>query len=118
MGFSSSSFQERLGFFITTHALSLVLLINSVLISSCSAWTCSSESEDALLGFKQMLVDPEGLLAEWVQGTNCCTWPYVTCRASDGAVIALSITGSCMNEWLTLVTFFQILQYPSCFNAS
>ncbi len=95
LGFAAMSCAEsaadHLRMFTTTSA---VLFLLSVFIGSCSAWTCSSDSETALLGFKNGLIDPDGLLDEWVPGTNCCYWPYVTCRQSDGAVIELSITGS------------------------
>lgn len=83
-------------FSFTTVVVVVVLVFSDMFISSCSAnnWRCSSQSENALLGFKNQLIDPNGLFAEWLPGTDCCYWPFVTCRESDSAVIALSITGS------------------------
>jgi hypothetical protein len=92
---SHQLWETRGVFFSFTTVVVVVVVFSDMFISSCSAnWRCSSQSENALLGFKNQLVDPNGLFDEWLPGTDCCHWPFVTCRESDGAVIALSITGS------------------------
>ncbi|KAH9536534.1 hypothetical protein CY35_16G005000 [Sphagnum magellanicum] len=63
------------------------------LITCCNAWTCNSESKDALLDFRQVFSDPnEKVFSSWdYGGDDCCTWNGVTCQ--DGTVIELDIEG-------------------------
>lgn len=61
--------------------------------------TKSFKSQDALLGFKNELIDLKGLLAQWVLvGTNCCNWLFVYYRQFDGVVFALNILGSILSN--------------------
>ncbi|XP_030450233.2 LRR receptor-like serine/threonine-protein kinase RPK2 [Syzygium oleosum] len=49
----------------------------------------------SLLGFKSSVsADPGGLLSGWNGSTSPCAWRGVTCDASSGRVVALSVGGS------------------------
>lgn len=85
---------------LAANLLILVVLLcwSSTWILSCRAWDCSSSDRTTLLDFKSGFVDVDGVFSTWNASTNCCTWSGVTCRESDGAVLALTLIGTSGNS--------------------
>ena len=52
--------------------------------------TCISRELDALLSFKEGLLDPTGRLSSW-HGVDCCQWHGVRCSSRTGHVIKLNL---------------------------
>ncbi|KAG9441306.1 hypothetical protein H6P81_017160 [Aristolochia fimbriata] len=58
-------------------------------IFSCLA--CTDSERNALMVFKQSLLDPSNRLASWVDGLDCCKWDGVSCDNQTGYVIQLDL---------------------------
>lgn len=72
----------------------LVALSCSLAVSEAAAASASGDAM-SLLSFKSSVsADPAGLLSGWNVSTSHCTWRGVTCDASSGRVVALSVVGS------------------------
>ncbi|PAN29860.1 hypothetical protein PAHAL_5G255000 [Panicum hallii] len=52
---------------------------------------CVASERDALLGFKESLLDPAGRLSSW-RGEDCCQWKGVRCRDRIGHVVRLDLS--------------------------
>ncbi|XP_059644915.1 DNA damage-repair/toleration protein DRT100-like [Cornus florida] len=53
---------------------------------------CHVDDATGLLGFKSgITADPSGMLDSWKSGTDCCSWPGISCR--DNRVTSLSLYG-------------------------
>lgn len=51
------------------------------------------DDESGLLAFKSGITsDPSGMLSSWKQGTDCCTWPGISCQPGN-RVTSLSVVG-------------------------
>ncbi|GMN56458.1 hypothetical protein TIFTF001_025584 [Ficus carica] len=77
------------------HLILLLLLLTALthLCMRVTSATCHVDDKSGLLGFKSSITaDPSGLLASWKQGTDCCTWAGVICRANN-RVTSLSLSG-------------------------
>ncbi|XP_047320367.1 LRR receptor-like serine/threonine-protein kinase FLS2 [Impatiens glandulifera] len=46
---------------------------------------------NALLSFKEDLVDPSGMLSSWNVSVDCCKWNRVECNVKTGRVISLNL---------------------------
>jgi len=51
---------------------------------------CRKGERDALLTFKQGIIDPSNLLSSWI-GQECCTWKGIGCDNVTGHVVHLNL---------------------------
>ncbi|MBA0859884.1 hypothetical protein Goshw_011738, partial [Gossypium schwendimanii] len=52
---------------------------------------CIPSEREALLKFKNHLIDPSNRLSSWVEGGDCCEWTGVVCHISTGHVNQLHL---------------------------
>jgi len=74
---------------------------------------CREEERDALLNFKQSLVDDHGILSTWTHhqnNTDCCTWEGIQCNHQTGHVILLHLSDSQLKGAINLTSLIH-LQY-------
>ncbi|KAF8008496.1 hypothetical protein BT93_K2232 [Corymbia citriodora subsp. variegata] len=73
----------------------LLLILHNACVCLCSnrslSSVCFEDERDALLQFKQSLLDTSHLLSSW-SGEDCCQWTGVTCDQINGHVVKLQIT--------------------------
>ncbi|XP_031383165.1 receptor-like protein EIX2 [Punica granatum] len=67
--------------------------------ASCAAAftnaTCIDREREALLKFKQGLIDNSSLLSSWV-GDDCCSWKGVRCSERKGHILKLDLRSPCV----------------------
>ncbi|KAH1084070.1 hypothetical protein J1N35_023831 [Gossypium stocksii] len=71
-----------------------LLLIPALYFSIChpnSNVLCIQSEREALLKFKNDLIDPSNRLSSWVKGGDCCKWIGVVCHNSTGHVNQLHL---------------------------
>ncbi|KAK8329610.1 hypothetical protein V6Z12_A11G334200 [Gossypium hirsutum] len=71
-----------------------LLLISALCFSICHANSnllCIQSEREALLKFKNHLIDPSNRLSSWVEGGDCCKWIGVICHNSTGYVNQLHL---------------------------
>ncbi|KAK5786967.1 hypothetical protein PVK06_041617 [Gossypium arboreum] len=71
-----------------------LLLIPALCFSICHANSnvlCIQSEREALLKFKNHLIDPSNKLSSWVEGGDCCKWIGVVCHNSTGHVHQLHL---------------------------
>ncbi|TYJ12119.1 hypothetical protein E1A91_A11G326500v1, partial [Gossypium mustelinum] len=71
-----------------------LLLIPALCFSICHANSnvlCIQSERDALLKFKNHLIDPSNKLSSWVERGDCCKWIGVVCHNSTGHVHQLHL---------------------------
>ncbi|KAK9212622.1 hypothetical protein WN943_002004 [Citrus x changshan-huyou] len=75
--------------------LKLLLAIATINISFCNGSSyvaCMGSEREALLRFKQDLIDPSNRLASWIgDEEDCCTWAGVVCDNFTGHVRMLQL---------------------------
>ncbi|TYH46796.1 hypothetical protein ES332_D11G364100v1 [Gossypium tomentosum] len=71
-----------------------LLLIPTICFTICHANSnllCIQSEKEALLKFKNHLIDPSNRLLSWVEGGDCCEWTGVVCHNSTGHVNQLHL---------------------------
>ncbi|KAG4123115.1 hypothetical protein ERO13_D11G308100v2 [Gossypium hirsutum] len=71
-----------------------LLLIPAICFTICHAninLLCIQSEREALLKFKNHLIDPSNRLSSWVEGGDCCEWIGVFCQNSTGHVHQLHL---------------------------
>ncbi|OWM73584.1 hypothetical protein CDL15_Pgr026683 [Punica granatum] len=63
--------------------------------ASSASSTCIKTEREALLRFKQGLVDYSNCLSSWTE-EDCCSWEGVRCSERSGHVIKLDLTNPCV----------------------
>ncbi|XP_059439562.1 receptor-like protein EIX2 [Corylus avellana] len=88
--FTSSTVHLILIFSSLLGTTSYLQLIKPVSCMKSSIFRCSEVEREALLGFKDALIDPSGRLSSWV-GEDCCTWIGVGCNNITQNVVKLDL---------------------------
>ncbi|KAL1555667.1 receptor-like protein EIX1 [Salvia divinorum] len=68
----------------------LLLLLFCVFVSGDARVRCIESEREALLSFKNGLIDTDGILSSW-RNEECCKWYGVECSNTTGHVIALRL---------------------------
>ncbi|GLJ20178.1 hypothetical protein SUGI_0366320 [Cryptomeria japonica] len=74
---------------ITATTLFAVLLCN---LAECAA-ECKGSERRSILAFKAGVGDSKGRLQSWLEGTDCCRWPGITCNKTIGVVTSVDLSG-------------------------
>ncbi|GLT44389.1 hypothetical protein SLA2020_182920 [Shorea laevis] len=73
----------------------LILITNVTMISICNGnfvhAVCIESEKEALLRFKQGIMDRANRLASWVSDADCCRWTRIVCDNMTGHVIELHL---------------------------
>ncbi|GKV09000.1 hypothetical protein SLEP1_g20566 [Rubroshorea leprosula] len=73
----------------------LFLITNVIIISNCNGNSvhavCIENEKEALLKFKQGIVDRTNRLASWHSDGDCCKWTGIVCNNVTGHVIELNL---------------------------
>ncbi|KAK6921595.1 Leucine-rich repeat-containing N-terminal, plant-type [Dillenia turbinata] len=78
---------------VFTVFLVLVSFISRIEFTSCKRvanLSCIESERQALIAFKESLVDPSNRLSSWV-GEDCCAWEGVGCSKRSGHVVKLNL---------------------------
>ncbi|PKI52426.1 hypothetical protein CRG98_027179 [Punica granatum] len=97
-------------------ALSL-LVIGTLRYAACAGFpntSCIEAEREALLKFKQGLVDSSGRLSSWT-GDDCCSWMGVGCSKTTGHVSTLDLRSPCvMSDIHYDLMIDPVLEYGDC----
>ncbi|XP_014499549.1 receptor-like protein 12 [Vigna radiata var. radiata] len=55
---------------------------------------CIEKERQALLSFKEGLIDNFGILSTWINNTDCCKWKRIQCNSHTGHVQLLHLHGN------------------------
>ncbi|XP_047949629.1 receptor-like protein EIX1 [Salvia hispanica] len=66
------------------------VVLSYLLVSGYAKVRCTESEREALLTFKNGLIDEQGVLSSW-RGNECCKWRGVECSNTTGHVITLQI---------------------------
>ncbi|XP_047949705.1 receptor-like protein EIX2 [Salvia hispanica] len=68
----------------------LVVLLFYVIVSGDAEVRCIESEREALLSFKNGLIDKRGILSSW-ESNECCKWHGVECSNTTGHIITLDL---------------------------
>ncbi|KOM55376.1 hypothetical protein LR48_Vigan10g126800 [Vigna angularis] len=74
--------------------LSLLASGFSVKLKNSSESECIERERQALLSFKEGLIDNFGMLSTWTNNTDCCKWKRIQCNSHTGHVQLLDLHGN------------------------
>ncbi|XP_047951568.1 receptor-like protein EIX2 isoform X2 [Salvia hispanica] len=74
----------------TTIKIVVVVLLLCVFVSEDAEVRCIESEREALLSFKNGLIDEHGILSSW-RSDECCEWHGVECSNTTGHVITLQL---------------------------
>ncbi|GKV08999.1 hypothetical protein SLEP1_g20565 [Rubroshorea leprosula] len=81
----------------------LVLIANVTTISICNGYSvhavCIKSEKEALLKFKQCIVDRTNRLASWHSDGDCCKWTGIVCDNVTGHVIELNLRVPTLDDY-------------------
>ncbi|KAF2321415.1 hypothetical protein GH714_041008 [Hevea brasiliensis] len=66
---------------------------------------CTEREKQALLRFKQDLIDPSNRLASWVDHQDCCKWAGVVCNNETGYVSELHLKNPPLDDFSSEVKY-------------
>ncbi|GLT92099.1 hypothetical protein SLE2022_099560 [Rubroshorea leprosula] len=80
----------------------LILITNVTIISICNGNSvhavCIESEKEALLKFKQGIVDRTNRLASWHSNGDCCRWTGIVCDNMTGHIIALHLRAPTLDD--------------------
>lgn len=78
----------------------------NIIISLCKEElnrTCNEQERDALITFKQGLIDPSNRLSSWSRDeVDCCKWHGVRCSRISGQVVELNLSNPPSSTYMDL----------------
>ncbi|XP_054816928.1 receptor-like protein EIX2 [Prosopis cineraria] len=83
--------------FCDNAAVFILIFLLTLLLNPCKAFDqvlCIPNERQALLTFKQHLLDPSNRLASWSSNTNCCNWTSIVCDHVTGHILRLDLKTS------------------------
>ncbi|CDP05552.1 unnamed protein product [Coffea canephora] len=91
----------HLNFLDTTPSLPFLFLFITILVASqipfgctrqahSSNFTCIESERQALLQFRDSLIDESNRLSSWI-GEDCCSWDGISCHKTTGHVVTLDL---------------------------
>nr|WHO55008.1 receptor-like protein EIX2 [Nitraria sibirica] len=78
--------------FVTLELIAIATIVNISFYNGSSSMGCIEGERQALLGFKQHLIDPSNRLASWINTDgDCCAWIGVVCSNLTSHVLELHL---------------------------
>ncbi|XVF29518.1 hypothetical protein REPUB_Repub15cG0129200 [Reevesia pubescens] len=106
MGSSINVLMLLLGFFT-------LATIDVSFTNGSSNISCIESEKQALLTFRQHLVDPANRLVSWVHVEDCCRWVGVVCDNVTGHILELHLESPSLEDGAPLAKYYAYLRSSS-----